>query len=206
MSVTKSWVNDTLSDLFLNISAGRQRLESVNDSVDFVWVFWGMILVFFMEVGFAMLEAGSVRTWNVSAMLFKNSFDPIVVCLMYWSVGHSLAYGVESESSFIGSGNFFLSSISPGKEAHFLQSWAFASTAATIVSGAVAERCTLVAYFIFVAFLSMLIYPVVVHWAWSSNGWMSPFNNDVGSRCVIVFHICEIVFEKKKKKKKKKQI
>eukprot|EP01084_Bolivina_argentea_P127072 224806_1 len=93
--------------------------------------------------------------------------------------GYCLAYGDdETSNGFLGTGNVVL--LSKDYNAFFFQ-WAFAATAATIVSGSVAERCKLPAYFIYTLSLTLWVYPIVVHWMWSSTGWLSPFNPNISA-------------------------
>eukprot|EP01060_Flectonema_neradi_P033896 TRINITY_DN57_c0_g1_i2.p1 TRINITY_DN57_c0_g1~~TRINITY_DN57_c0_g1_i2.p1 ORF type:complete len:538 (+),score=138.17 TRINITY_DN57_c0_g1_i2:50-1663(+) len=165
----------------------EERKASVDEGVNIAWLLFGASLVFFMQAGFAMLESGTVRTWNVTSILFKNTMDGVLSAALFWMCGWGFSYGTSNaETSFIGAGQFFLISASPSDtnlvsggpdHAGWLFQWAFAATAATIVSGAVAERCRLGAYFVYTILLIAIIYPVVVHWGWSSCGWASAFND-----------------------------
>ena len=186
-------VNVTASVLSLqqqvdSISAGTEDLTaSLDDSasgLDDFWHIFAATLVFFMQTGFAALEAGSVRSKSAVHVLFKNLIDGAISAIMFWLIGYGFAYG-EDAGGFIGRSKFGLSSddFDLGDGANQLQyhtfffQWSFAATAATIVSGCVAERCKLEAYFIYAAVLSVWTYPVVVHWCWG-DGWLSPFASD----------------------------
>lgn len=148
------------------------------------YLIWAAVLVFFMQAGFGLLEAGSIRSKNVSNILFKNAVDASIGALMFWLVGYGLAYGGDLTSStfrnpFIGTGEFALVSprgqFTSGNYAGWLFQWSFAAAAATIVAGAVAERCQVFAYMLYSAIITGFIYPVVVHWVWSTAGWLSAF-------------------------------
>lgn len=154
------------------------------------WVLISGFLVFFMQAGFAMLEAGSVSSKNALNILFKNICDACISAIGFWVIGYGVAYG-KSENGFIGTSDYGLrgdqftpsTGIDDGEVSNlyfqwwFFQ-WAFAATAATIVSGSVAERCKLDAYYIYSAVVTIFIYPVVVCWCWG-DGWLSPFQSDI---------------------------
>ncbi|KAJ9448441.1 Ammonium transporter 2 [Diplonema papillatum] len=165
------------------LAARKQVSESAYDTF---WILLATILVFLMQSGFAMLEAGTVRRMNVSNILFKNAFDPVIAALTWWICGYAFAFGIDEDgvgggtlNAFIGNGDFFFTSDGhvEGNYILFLFQWAFCATAATIVSGAIAERCYIVAYFAYSTLLCSLVYPIVVHWVWSTEGWLSPFNS-----------------------------
>jgi len=148
----------------------------VHTDVDQMWVLFAGFLVFFMQGGFTMLEAGMVKHTNVQNILFKNIMDACIGAISFFLFGYCLAYGNDADSNgFIGMNDAALSS---GDYNGFFFQWAFAATAATIVSGSVAERCRLDAYFVYTMALTTWVYPVVVHWMWSNTGWLSPFNED----------------------------
>lgn len=136
-------------------------------------------MVFFMQAGFAMLCAGSVRAKNVKNIMLKNILDACGGALGFWSVGYAFAYGGASgdKKGFIGNSGFFLSGFSEGGDliGWFFQ-FAFAATAATIVAGTVAERCKFEAYLCYSLMLTGFVYPVVVYSIWSSSGFLSAFN------------------------------
>eukprot|EP00457_Paulinella_chromatophora_P006008 gb/GEZN01006026.1/.p1 GENE.gb/GEZN01006026.1/~~gb/GEZN01006026.1/.p1 ORF type:complete len:531 (-),score=78.56 gb/GEZN01006026.1/:129-1535(-) len=140
------------------------------------------ILVFWMQAGFGMLEAGSVRAKNVSNILFKNLLDVCMGSIGFWAIGYGIAFGVGNSSNpIIGTGNFALSQINDeGADEYvgFFFQLVFAATSATIISGSVAERCNINAYFVYSFFVSAFIYPVIVHWVWSAEGWLSAFKTD----------------------------
>jgi len=162
------------------LTAGNAR------DMDIAWLVTCGALVFFMQCGFAMLEAGIVHPKNVTNILFKNMIDASIAALCFWLLGWGLAYGVD-KGGFIGGCadgiftgcQFATADIyngagaggSDGWEGWFFQ-WAFTGACATIVAGSVAERTKIGAYFIYSVVLTTLIYPVVVHWGWGT-GWLS---------------------------------
>lgn len=132
-----------------------------------------------LQAGFAMLCAGSVRSKNCMNILLKNVLDACFGAPVFFLFGWGFAYGNGTETnSFIGNDDFALVDLlSEGGASWngFLFQWAFAAATATIVSGSVAERCTFHAYIAYSVFLTGFVYPVVVHWIWSSTGelWQS---------------------------------
>jgi Amt family ammonium transporter len=154
-------------------------IEDLVSAIDQAWLMITAFLVFFMQAGFAMVEAGFVRSKNTINILMKNILDGAIGSVAFWAVGWAFAYGVDSEGSaggFIGTHNFFLHGFND--YASWIFQFAFAATAATIVSGAMAERTKFQAYLFYSVFISAIIYPVVVHWAWDGNGWLSAFAED----------------------------
>ncbi|CAM9252963.1 unnamed protein product [Phaeothamnion confervicola] len=138
-----------------------------------------------MQVGFAMLEVGSVSPKNTKAVLIKNVGDAAIGAICWWLLGYGFAYG-HSIGGFMGASAFALrgnqfenpdggpSTPENGyKWAYWLFNWAFAATSATIVSGAIAERVKVTAYIVYSIAISSVIYPIVVHWVWDSEGWAS---------------------------------
>jgi len=166
---------DSVAD---NVTAfiGDSLLSSANG--DDTWMLIAGFLVFFMHAGFSMLEAGSVQKKNVVNIMFKNISTITLGGLFYWGFGFAFAYGTcEGGNEFIGNTGFFSELPACGNtEALWFFQFAFAATAATIVSGAVAGRITLGAYFIVASCMTGFIYPVVSHWIWSSVGFLSAFN------------------------------
>ena len=151
----------------------------LGDAADAHWLIYCGVLVFSMQSGFAMLCAGSVRAKNAQNILLKNLVDVCVGACFFWATGYGLAFGSRADGArangFAGNDGFVLANGFAGKNGY--DSWffqfAFAATAATIVSGAVAERCQLKAYAAYSAMLTAFVYPVVAHWVWSEDGWLS---------------------------------
>ena len=186
---------------FLGVGSAIDTLEqsifAANKSMDWMWLLLGGSLVFFMHSGFALLEVGSVSVRNTQNILFKNVISPTVAAILFWAFGYTIAYGSNScanedgtvtTSGFIGSScYYFMSDVvvedadgaayDGGWYAGWFFQWAFCATASTIVSGAVAERIVFKVYVIITVFLTAFIYPVVVHWGWSTDGWASAFNS-----------------------------
>jgi len=149
---------------------------TTQDVLNNIWVFMAGVLVFFMQAGFALVEAGLTRAKNVVNIFAKNLADAIVGVLAFFACGFAFAYG--GDSKWIGDSMFFLS----GGDAFgiaeegalslstdfFFQS-VFAATAVTIASGAMAERTKFTGYLIFSVVMCAFIYPVVVHWTWGGG-------------------------------------
>jgi len=133
-----------------------------------------------MQVGFALVENGSVRPKNSKNILLKNLIDVCVGGLFFWLFGFGIAYGSETEGSFIGTApKFFASSDYDAIEeinpyTLFIFQFSFAATSATIVSGSLAERAKLPSYILFSILMTSLIYPIVAHWVWG-KGWLYKF-------------------------------
>lgn len=138
-----------------------------------LWMILCGAQVFFMQLGFANLEAGSVSRRNVLNIIFKNIMDACLGSIVWFCLGYGFAWG---DGSFIGSTSFF--HVPYDKSTEWFFQWAFCVTASTIVSGAVAERMKLEGYFIYTITITAFIYPAVVHWVWHGEGWASAFNTD----------------------------
>jgi len=130
------------------------------------------IIIFFMQCGFAFLEAGSVRSKNTVNILIKNMLDAFIGGVSYWTIGWGLAYGAGG-NLFCGASQFFSYQLPYDLYPKWLFQFVFAATAATIVSGAVAERCQFYAYFLYSIVITGWVYPPVSHWAWDSTGWLA---------------------------------
>ncbi|KAJ8906725.1 hypothetical protein NDN08_003214 [Rhodosorus marinus] len=165
-------------------------------ALDTMFVLFSGYLVFMMQNGFAMLTAGSVRTKNTKNVLLKNLLDACVGAMGYWIFGYAFAYGnpidpdtdEEIVNPFIGHTYFALANLPEDAFVSFFFQWTFAATAATIVSGSVAERTSFYAYLGYAFFLTSFVYPVVSHWVWG-GGWLSTLF-EVG---VIDFAGCSVV-------------
>lgn len=169
-------------------------------SVNTIWVLFGTALVFFMQAGFSLFEAGFTRAKNTGNILMKNLMDFCIGTPAFWLVGFGLMFG--KGSGIIGS----FDPLIRGEYSQALPSgvplWAFAifqtvfcATSATIVSGAMAERTKFSAYCIYSAAISLLIYPVSGHWIWG-GGWLSQmgFHDFAGSTAVhMVGGICAMI-------------
>ena len=136
--------------------------------VDSLWIVVAGILVMFMQPGFMLVETGFTRSKNSVNIVMKNFMDFSVGAVSYWAFGFALAYGGTTLGGFLADGNFFLE----GDAITYFFQVVFAATAATIVSGAVAERTKFSAYLLFQPFICGVIYPIVTHWVWSGQGWL----------------------------------
>ncbi len=166
----------------------EEEIADLIAAIDTAWLLIAAFLVFFMQAGFAMLEAGFVRSKNVANILMKNIMDVSVGAIAFWAIGWAVAYGVSGEASngFVGDGNLFLTSFDDWSG--WIFQFAFAATAATIVSGAMAERTAFRAYLFYTVFITGIIYPVVVHWVWDGNGWLTAFtDNPIGTNGYLDF-------------------
>ena len=165
--------------------------ESNAIAIDTMWTLIAAFLVFFMQAGFAMVEAGFTRAKNAGNIIMKNIADFAVGSLAYWAVGFGIMFG--AGTAFFGTSGFFLSGASPlsadgmWQYAFWMFQVVFAATAATIVSGAMAERTKFSSYMLFSFVITAIIYPVVGHWIWG-GGWLStltvPFIDFAGSTVV----------------------
>lgn len=166
---------------FLCLMPGRASAatpEEVQAVLDNIWVFIAGCLVFFMQAGFALVEAGLTRAKNVVNIFAKNMADALIGVLAFFAVGFGFAFG--GDGKFIGDSMFFLSGADFSIPAEgglstattFFFQVVFAATATTIASGAMAERTKFSAYLLVSLAMTAFIYPVVVHWTWG-GGWIS---------------------------------
>jgi Amt family ammonium transporter len=150
--------------------------ETNATAINTIWTLIAAFLVFFMQAGFALVEAGFTRAKNACNIVMKNVMDFAVGSIAYWAVGFGLMFGASAAGLF-GTSGFFLSAGDPStgqglwQFAYWLFQVVFAATAATIVSGAVAERIKFNAYLVYSVVVTALIYPVVGHWIWG-GGWL----------------------------------
>lgn len=144
--------------------------EALELSINLVWVMLGAFFVFFMHAGFAMVEAGFTRSKNAVNILMKNVLTISIGGIVYFAVGFAIMFG-DSAGGFIGTTGFALSGVED--IAFFVFQAMFAATCATIISGAVAERTNIVFYMALVVVMTAIIYPVVGHWIWQGDGWLT---------------------------------
>mmetsp|Transcript_1544 Transcript_1544/g.3093 ORF Transcript_1544/g.3093 Transcript_1544/m.3093 type:complete len:525 (+) Transcript_1544:45-1619(+) len=170
------------------LEESRRFLQAADlaGALDHLWLIICGALVMLMQAGFAMVESGCCRIKNVQNILLKNLMDVCMGTLCWWAWGWMISYGFDSskpDQVFAGNlqyfGHEFLEADADGNQTPtnlprdwFFQ-WAFCATAATIVSGGVAERMALPAYVLYSIVMTGVIYPFVVYWTWSTKGWLT---------------------------------
>ncbi len=145
---------------------------SSTDNLDLIWILICAILVFMMQAGFMCIEAGATRSKNNINTALKNICDFGIAIIGFWAVGYGLSQGI-SQVGLFGSSNFFFSSETPPEGAWFIYQAAFCGAAITIVSGAIAERLKFSMYLIIAGVGATTVYPVIAHWAWNKDGWLT---------------------------------
>ena len=169
----------SLNVFALNGSIEGEKVSDAKYMADTLWVLVAAFLVFFMQAGFAMVESGFTRAKNAVNILMKNLLDFSMGSIAYWAIGFAIMFG--TGSAFMGWSGWFVPSDSTAfaalewssvpTHAAWLFQLVFAATAATIVSGAMAERTQFKSYLIYSVFITGIIYPVVGHWIWG-GGWL----------------------------------
>ena len=159
-------------------AAESRGVQEIGLSLDAVWVIFAALLVFFMQPGFALLEAGAIQSKNAAHVAGKNILSFAIATLVFWAVGFAIAFG--DGNSFFGLSGWFvsdenafssLSALGIPIGAKFFFQLAFAGVSLAIMWGGVAERAKLSFYFIFGILFSAIIYPVVAHMVWG-GGWL----------------------------------
>ncbi|NLJ20031.1 MAG: ammonium transporter [Bacteroidales bacterium] len=150
-------------------------LTGLTTGLNTFWVLMTGALVFFMQAGFALVEAGFTRSKNTTNILFKNLMDFCIGTIVFWAIGYGIMFG--AGNGFFGKFELFSktdhgAALGIPNMAFFFFQLVFAATAATIVSGAMAERTKFTSYLIYSAIISTFIYPISGHWIWG-GGWLA---------------------------------
>ena len=175
LGIARAWAGDDPPTAISN----KEAIDLVQTHADYVWTLVAAALVFFMQAGFALVESGFTRAKNAINIMMKNLMDFSIGTLAFWAIGFGLMFGV-TQTGLFGTSGFFLSDFEPGGDPWVLAFWmfqvVFCATAATIVSGAMAERTKFTGYIVFSIVISAFIYPVFGSWAWGSlfhgSGWL----------------------------------
>ena len=171
--------------MFIAPMAVIEEAKDYVNGLDTLWVLLGAMLVFWMQPGFALVEAGLTQSKNTANILMKNFVDFMFGSVLFWILGFSIMYG--AGNAFVGWEGFgFIGSDSNvPAECTFIFQTVFCATAATIVSGAMAERTKFSMYVVFSVITSAVIYPIEGHWSWG-GGWLSEmgFHDFAGSTVV----------------------
>ena len=168
----------------INVAALAEQVNATQVLVENLWTVVAASLVLFMQAGFCFVEAGSVRTKNNINVAVKNIIDLCATGATYFLVGYSFMFGASS-LGFIGEPDVLLQNLPADDWLAFLFQFTFCATAATIVSGAIAERCRFLPYVLVSLAIGLFIYPVFGHWVWG-GGWLSQlgFHDFAGSSVV----------------------
>ncbi len=163
----------------------EEMMSAVNGALFSVWFLIGAALVFWMQAGFAMVEAGFTRAKNTGNILMKNLMDFCIGTVVFILIGFSLLLG-EDILGFIGKPGFdIFTDYANFDWSNFVFNLVFCATTATIVSGAMAERTRFLSYCIYSAVISAVIYPIEAHWIWG-GGWLSQLGfHDFAGSCAI---------------------
>ncbi len=182
---TALWAQDAPA---AEASVSSDAISSLSTGINTVWMLLAAMLVFFMQPGFALVEAGFTRSKNTANILMKNFVDFIFGSLLFWIIGFGLMFGT---GRFVGAPHFFdidamAKIIDNGLpiEGFLIFQTVFCATSATIVSGAMAERTKFSMYLVYTIFISVLIYPISGHWTWG-GGWL--MNGEEGSFMMNTF-------------------
>ena len=174
----------------LEEALAADTVSQLASGINTVWMLLAAMLVFFMQPGFALVEAGFTRTKNTANILMKNFVDFIFGSLLYWLVGFGIMFGMGDFfgtphlTSLLFDSNGVPDPASLPTEGFLVFQTVFCATSATIVSGAMAERTKFSMYLVYTVFISVLIYPVSGHWTWG-GGWL--MNGDAGSFMINTF-------------------
>jgi len=154
-------------------------------NIDILWMMLTGFLVFLMQLGFALVETGTVRSKNTINVAMKSLIDTIMGVIVFWILGFGLMFGTDSLGIF-GTSHFFIDGEDFNVNAFFFFQAMFAATAVTIVSGAVAERIKFNAYVLVAIIVTGIIYPTFGHWSWGEGGWLKNlgFSDFAGSTVV----------------------
>lgn len=170
-------------------------LEFVTSNIFGVWFLIGVAFVFWMQAGFAMVETGFTRAKNAGNILMKNLMDFCIGTVMFIIIGFGIFLG-EDLVGIIGKPGFdIFTDYANFDWSNFVFNLVFCATAATIVSGAMAERTRFISYCVYSAVISAVIYPVEAHWTWG-GGWLAKigFHDFAGSNCIhMVGGICGLI-------------
>ena len=170
-------------------------MDYVNENVYGIWFLIGAALVFWMQAGFAMVETGFTRAKNAGNILMKNLMDFCIGTIVFILIGFGLLLG-EDLLGLIGKPGFdIFTAYENFGWSNFVFNLVFCATAATIVSGAMAERTRFLSYCIHSAVISALIYPIEAHWVWG-GGWLAQigFHDFAGSACIhMVGGLCALI-------------
>lgn len=174
--MTATFLSADLSDVYSSLTEG-----------DFLWVLIGICLVFFMQAGFAMVETGFTRAKNAGNIIMKNLMDFCIGTVAFLIFGYGLMHGSDIGGIFgnVADLGAIYSCFTSGDMLKVMFHLVFCATAATIVSGAMAERTNFLAYCIYSFIISVLIYPVSGHWIWG-GGWLSQLGfHDFAGSCAV---------------------
>ncbi len=164
----------------------KEILSAIDGEVFGVWFLIGAALVFWMQAGFAMVEAGFTRAKNTGNIIMKNLMDFCIGTVMFILIGFGLFLGKDALGGFTGTPNFdIFTDYANFDWSNFVFNLVFCATTATIVSGAMAERTKFLSYCIYSAVISAVIYPIEAHWTWG-KGWLYVlgFHDFAGSNCI----------------------
>jgi Amt family ammonium transporter len=155
----------------------QESIQIITVGLDTLWVLLAAFLVFFMQAGFGMVEAGFIRAKNTCNILTKNFLDFCMASIGFFMFGYAIMFG--KGNAFLGFKGWFLLGAKSGADIPLYAFWlfqaAFCGAAATIVAGGMAERMKFQAYLFYSFIISALIYPIVGHWIWG-GGWLSALN------------------------------
>ncbi|MDA3850574.1 MAG: ammonium transporter [Spirochaetaceae bacterium] len=164
-----------LLGLSVMVFASDTDMETLSVGLDTVWVLMAAFLVFFMQAGFGMVEAGFIRAKNTTNILTKNFLDFCMASLGYFFFGYAIMFG--KGNGFAGFSGWFLQGAENPSGVPLAAFWlfqaAFTGAAATIVAGGMAERMKFTAYMVYSFLISAFVYPIVGHWVWSGEGWLA---------------------------------
>ncbi|RHY04901.1 hypothetical protein DYB28_009949 [Aphanomyces astaci] len=173
----------TWQELTKALSSSTESVAATTTAtaLDLFWLLFGGMMIFFMILGFALLEIGCCHVKNTKHILFRNLMDLCITGVTFYAVGYGIAFS--DGDAFIGHSRFFLqgpqfqtddvATFNGRHYADWFFQWAVAAVCVTIFSGAVAERITLHAYFLYSLLMGAFFYPVAAHWIWSTTGWAS---------------------------------
>ena len=169
----------------------KEVLSAIQDAVGTqvfgIWFLIGAALVFFMQAGFAMVETGFTRAKNAGNIIMKNLMDFCIGTCVFIPLGFGILLGEDALGGFIGTPTLgIFTDYANFDWSNFVFNLVFCATAATIVSGAMAERTKFITYCIYSFVISLIVYPVEAHWVWGGTPWLTDlgFTDFAGSACI----------------------